>query len=145
MITDFRESYVTQLTDFGHFQGWHAACIYLGAIKLDGDVGFTGFSSKWKDGQMSNTRANALRHSLTAGVVLATVLFAGRAPAATMEEVTAHGTTTIAAAQQAHLEAEMASYVRKVEIEIKDSVQRSLEQSSTPGLRLAQLTASNRG
>jgi len=71
---------------------------------------------------MSNTRANALRRSLTAGVVLATISYAGLASAATMEEVTAHGTTTIAAAQQAHLNAEMASYVRKVEIEIKDSV-----------------------
>ena len=64
---------------------------------------------------MNTMRATTLRRNLTIGAALAAALFASQASAATMEEVVARGTNSVAAAQRAHFEAEMASYVRAVD------------------------------
>ena len=93
---------------------------------------------------MNTMRASTLRR-LTTGAVLAAALLAGQAQAAIMEEVVAHGTMRVAAAQQAHFEAEMASYVRTVQLELRAFVRQSLEQSAAPQLQLTPTTASNRG
>lgn len=94
---------------------------------------------------MSIMRANTLRHSLTTSAALAAALLAGQTPAATIEEVVARDTMALVAMQRADFEAEMASYVRSVQIELKDSVRRHLEQAGAPKLRLAQTTESVRG
>lgn len=94
---------------------------------------------------MSIQRANTLRRSLITGAALAAALGAARAPAATMEEVVAHGSVAVAVAQRARFEAEMAAYVRDVKHELEQAVRRSLKESSGPALRLAQATESHRG
>ena len=94
---------------------------------------------------MNTMRATTLRRNLTIGAALAAALFASQTPAATMEEVVARGTNSVAAAQRAHFEAEMASYVRAVTMELRDSVRENLAQSGAPKLRLAQRTGLNRG
>lgn len=94
---------------------------------------------------MSTMRATTLRRSLTTGAALAAALLAGQTPAAMMEEVITRGTTTIVASQQARFEAEMAAYMRSVQLELKDSVRQHLEQAGAPKLRLAQTTESIRG
>jgi len=93
---------------------------------------------------MNTMRASTLRR-LTTGAALAAALLAGQTQAAMMEEVVAHGTTHIAAAQQAHFDAEMAAYVRTVQLELKAFVRQNLQQSAAPTPRLAPKMASNRG
>jgi hypothetical protein len=95
--------------------------------------------------QMSTMRASTLRRSLITGAALAAASFAGQTPASTMEEVIAHGTTAVVAAQQAQFEADMAAYVHSVQSELKNSVREHLEQAGAPKLRLALTTVSNRG
>ena len=93
---------------------------------------------------MNTMRASMLRR-LATGAALGAALLVGQTQAAIMEEVVAHGTMHVAAAQQAHFEAEMASYVRTVQLELRAFVRENLERSAAPKLRLADMTVSNRG
>jgi hypothetical protein len=59
--------------------------------------------------------------------------------------VTAHGSIGDRAQNAQRLEAEIAAYIKSVELESKDAIKASLERTTAPKLYIALALASNRG
>jgi hypothetical protein len=82
------------------------------------------------------------------GALAAAALILGMSAAAqgeTLEEITVHGTSAAARAQQENFEAEMAAYVRSVEAAIEDARRLRLQMAPLPQIRLALAAGSHRG
>ena len=69
----------------------------------------------------------------------------GAAQAETLEEITVHGSSATARAQQANFEAEMAAYIRSVEAAIEDARRQHLRQAQPRRIRLALAGELHRG
>ena len=94
---------------------------------------------------MTTSRASAFRAYLVATAGVATLAFAFGRPAMAMEEVTATGTTNLVVELKADFEAEMASYARAVELDLRNTVLDNLNRSGAPTIRLARANGSHRG
>lgn len=90
-------------------------------------------------------RANKLRAILAATAAVAALVFAFSRPAMAMEEVIATDTASLATELKADFEAEMASYARTVELDLRNTVLENLSRSGAPTLRLARINGSHRG
>ncbi|HSG65128.1 MAG TPA: hypothetical protein VLD39_09005 [Gammaproteobacteria bacterium] len=94
---------------------------------------------------MNILRAQTLGHSTATAAAVAALVFALAGPAQAMEEVTTRAAAAPTAALRADFEAQMASYARAVELELRDAVLQNLERSGAPVLRLARVSESHRG
>lgn len=94
---------------------------------------------------MNTLRAKTLRHSTATAAATAALVFALAGPARAMEEVTTRATVAPTAGLKAEFEAQMVSYARTVELELRDAVLQNLERSGAPALRLARVSESHRG
>jgi len=94
---------------------------------------------------MKTLRRHGCQRTLVLGIALGLGCAALAPTSFAMEEVIAHGAIADRAVDTQRLEAEIAAYIKTVELESKDSVKASLESATAPKLYIALASESHRG